>query len=92
MERRRVYRGLRRRPAPAVADALIAEVRAQFGDEEAAALLPACGAETVRALLPELEHVVSLERLVRRHAGVLLDRVRGRLAAAAPELRPRSRT
>jgi hypothetical protein len=89
MERRRVYRALRRRPAPAVADALIAEVRAQFGDAEAAALLPACGAETVRALLPDLEHAVSLGRLVRRHAGVLLDRVRERLAAAAPELRAR---
>ncbi|MGS2617459.1 hypothetical protein ACVCAH_23475 [Micromonospora sp. LZ34] len=89
MERRRVYRALRRRYAPAVADALISEVRAQFGDEEAAALLPACGADTVRALLPDLEHALNLERLVRRHPGPLLDRIRERLAAAPPELRGR---
>jgi hypothetical protein len=52
---------------PAVADTLVAAVRGQFGDEEAAAPLPACGAETVRALLPALEHAVNLDRLVRRH-------------------------
>ncbi|MEV0213200.1 hypothetical protein [Micromonospora sp. NPDC050695] len=86
IERRRIYRGLRRRYAPAVADALISEVRAQFGDEEAAALLPACGDETVRALLPDLEHALRLERLVRWHAVPLLERVRERLAAAPPEL------
>ncbi|MBB5110530.1 hypothetical protein FHU28_000369 [Micromonospora echinospora] len=89
MERRRVYRSLRRRYAPAVADLLISEVRAQFGDEEAAALLPGCGADTVRALLPDLEHALRLERLVRWHSGPLLDRVRERLAAAPPELRER---
>ncbi|MGC3862386.1 hypothetical protein ACPSM1_19635 [Micromonospora chersina] len=88
-DRRRVYRALRRRYAPAVADALIIDVRTQFGDEEAAALLPACGAETVRALLPDLEHALNPERLVRRHTGPLLDRVRERLAAATPELRGR---
>lgn len=88
-ERRRVYRVLRRGPVAGIADALIAEVRAVFGDEEAAALLPACGAETVRALLPDLEHAVVLERLVRRHPGPLLDRVRERLAAAPAEQRVR---
>ena len=85
MERRRVYRALRGRYTPAVADALITEVHAQFGDEEAAALLPACGADTVRALLPALEHALHLGRLVRRHRAPLLDRVRERLAAAPPE-------
>ncbi|GAA4259390.1 hypothetical protein GCM10022255_083800 [Dactylosporangium darangshiense] len=88
-ERRRVYRALRRRRAPAVADALIGKVRAQFGDEEAAALLPACGAETVRALLPDLEHALNLGRLVRWHPGPLLERVGERLAAATPQLRAR---
>ncbi|SCG39693.1 hypothetical protein [Micromonospora coxensis] len=88
-ERRRVYRALRRRPAPAVADPLITQVRAAFGDEEAATLLPACGADTVRALLPDLEHALDLERLVRRHPGPLLDRIRERLATAPPELRTR---
>jgi hypothetical protein len=88
-DRRRIYRALRRRHAPDVADALITAVRAEFGDEEAAALLPACGADTVRALLPGLEHAFNLERLVRWHPGPLLDRVRERLAAAPPELRAR---
>src|SRR5690348_12906621 len=59
-ERQRVYRALRRRHRPAVADALIVRVRAQFGDDEAAGLLPACGADTVRALLPDLEHALNL--------------------------------
>ncbi|MDR7326893.1 hypothetical protein J2S44_007143 [Catenuloplanes niger] len=88
-ERRRVYRALRRRFAPDVADALMPEVRARFGDDEAAALLPGCGTDTVRALLPALEHGVGLSRLVRRHAGVVLDRARERLAAAGPEERDR---
>ncbi|SIR29385.1 hypothetical protein [Micromonospora avicenniae] len=88
-ERQRVYRTLRRRRAPAVAEALISEVRAQFGDEEAAALLPACGADTVRELLPDLEHALNLERLVRWHSGPLLDRIRERLATAPTELRGR---
>jgi hypothetical protein len=87
VDRRLVYRLLRRRRAPGVADALIAVVRAEFGDLEAAALLPACGADTVRALLPGLEHAVSLDRLVRWHSGPLLDRVRERLAASPAELR-----
>ncbi|MBQ1049220.1 hypothetical protein KBX50_12195 [Micromonospora sp. C51] len=89
MERRRIYRALRRRRAPGVADALIGKVRAQFGDDEAAALLPACSAATVRALLPELEHALRLERLVRWHSGPLLDRVRERFAAASPVMRQR---
>lgn len=88
-ERRRIYRTLRRVRLPGVADALIAVVRAECGDEEAAALLPACGADTVRALLPELEHALNLERLVRHHPDPLLDRVRERLAAAPPESRAR---
>ncbi|GIM89607.1 hypothetical protein Ato02nite_014000 [Paractinoplanes toevensis] len=88
-ERRQVYRVLRRRHSPAVADVLIIEVRAAFGDEEAAALLPACGADTVRALLPDLEHALDAERLVRWHSGPLLDRVRERLAAASAQARGR---
>ncbi|WP_430783474.1 hypothetical protein [Actinoplanes sp. G11-F43] len=89
VERRRVYRALRRRHVPGVADALITVVRAEFGDEEAAALLPGCGADTVRALLPDLEHALHLERLVRWHPGPLLNRVRERLAEAPAELRGR---
>ncbi|MGC4897263.1 hypothetical protein [Micromonospora sp. DT31] len=85
--RRRVYRALRRRPAPIVADPLITEVRDRFGDHEAAALLPACGPETVRALLPDLEHALNPERLLRRHSDVVLARIGERLATALPELR-----
>ncbi|MFI5836208.1 hypothetical protein ACIA5A_21290 [Micromonospora sp. NPDC051300] len=88
-DRRRFYRALRRRPAPALADALITEVRDRFGDDEAAALLPACGPDTVRASLPDLEHALDLERLVRWHPEALLARTRERLAAAPAELRAR---
>lgn len=62
-----------------LADALMTEVCARFGDEEASGLLPACGAGTVRALLPELEHALKFERLVRWHSGPLLERVGERL-------------
>ncbi|MDR7275166.1 hypothetical protein J2S41_001944 [Catenuloplanes atrovinosus] len=86
-DRRRIHRALRRHPRPETADALIAEIRARFGDHEAAALLPACGPDTVRALLPELEHAIRPVRLVRRHPGPLLDRVRERLGAATAEER-----
>ncbi|MDW3847051.1 hypothetical protein NMK34_10595 [Micromonospora sp. BRA006-A] len=87
--RRRVYRALRRNPAPAVADALIIGVRERFGDHEAAALLPACGPETVRAWLPDLEHALNPERLMRTHSDIVLARTGERLAAAPPETRGR---
>ncbi|MBB4956322.1 hypothetical protein FHR38_000055 [Micromonospora polyrhachis] len=89
MERRRIYRTLRRLNAPEIADALLSEVRSHYGDEEAAALLPACSPATIRALLPELEHALNLERLVNRHPGLVLDRAGERLAQATPELRDR---
>ncbi|WP_229830517.1 hypothetical protein [Actinoplanes ianthinogenes] len=84
-DRRRVYRTLRARPTPAIADALIRDVQARFGDDEAAALLPACGAETVRELLPDLAHATRLAALVRHHPAVFVDYVAATLAAAAPE-------
>lgn len=88
-ERRLVYRFLRRRRTPAVADAMIARVREEYGDEEAALLLPGCGEDTVRALLPDLEHALRPASLVRWHSGPLLDRVRERLASASPDDRGR---
>ena len=87
-ERRRLYRALRRLRRPEVADGLIAEVREHRGDAEAAMVLPACGPATVRALLPDLEHLVSPEALGRRHPALLLDRAAERLAAAPAEDRP----
>jgi hypothetical protein len=86
-ERRRIYRALRRLAAPATADALIGEIRARYGDAEAAAVLPACGPETVRALLPDLAYALDPDRLVGRHAGPLLDHVEGRLAESGPQIR-----
>nr|MDT0663333.1 hypothetical protein [Micromonospora sp. DSM 115978] len=87
MERRRIYRTLRRLNSPAIADAMIGQIRTRYGDSEAAAVLPACGPETVRALLPELAYAVNLGALIPRHAGILLDHVERRLAEAEPEIR-----
>ncbi|MDI6100827.1 hypothetical protein QLQ12_19635 [Actinoplanes sp. NEAU-A12] len=87
VDRRRIYRVLRRLRRPAVADALIIEVLAAHGPAEAAALLPGCSAETVRTMLPDLEHVVNLSAVARTHQDVVHDRVRERLAAAKPEHR-----
>ena len=89
MDRRRVYRVLRRLPAPGAADALIAGVRAEYGDDEAAALLPACSEAVARSLLPALEHAADLEALMHRHPGVVLERAESRLAGAVPEVRDR---
>ncbi|MCW3842853.1 hypothetical protein ONA70_22390 [Micromonospora yasonensis] len=89
MERRRIYRLLRRLKAPATADALITRVRAEYGDDEAAAVLPACSAPVVRSLLPELEHAADIGALMRRHPGLVLERAEARLAAATPEVRDR---
>ncbi|MFI1993703.1 hypothetical protein [Actinoplanes sp. NPDC020271] len=85
VDRRRIHRTLRSASAPLVADALIGEIRAHFGDEEAAALLPACGASTVRALLPGLAHAAHLVVVARRHPLVFADYATGILAATAPE-------
>jgi hypothetical protein len=89
VERRRIYRLLRRLKASAAADALVAGVRAEYGDDEAAAVLPACSAPVVRSLLPELEHAADIGALMRRHPGLVLERVEARLAAATPEVRDR---
>ncbi|WP_250008703.1 hypothetical protein [Actinoplanes sp. M2I2] len=86
-DRRRAYRTLRRLDDTATADALIGEVREHFGDEEAAALLPACGPSVVRAALPDLEFAANLEVVARRHPDLLLARAGERLAAAPIENR-----
>ena len=51
-----IYRGVRRAGRADLADALIDDVRARFGDREAAALLVSCGQSTVERLLAELWH------------------------------------
>ncbi|WBB95005.1 hypothetical protein O7543_00960 [Solwaraspora sp. WMMA2080] len=80
--RRAAYRTLRAARRADLADALIDPVRARFGDGEAAVLLPACGADTVARLLPELSYaVVNGAALARRHPTVLLDFAQTQLAA-----------
>ncbi|MEU4428977.1 hypothetical protein AB0F81_50925, partial [Actinoplanes sp. NPDC024001] len=88
-DRHLIYRTVRAGRVPAVADALLPRVRERFGDTEAAALLPGCGAGTVRRLLPELDHATNLTALAERHPGPLLDHVTAVLEAAGPALRSR---
>ncbi|WJK38044.1 hypothetical protein O7608_16055 [Solwaraspora sp. WMMA2056] len=80
--RRTAYRTLRAARRADLADALIDPVRARYGDGEAAVLLPACGADTVARLLPELSYAIANgTALARRHPTVLLDFAQTQLAA-----------
>ncbi|GAB3011922.1 hypothetical protein GCM10023080_093360 [Streptomyces pseudoechinosporeus] len=57
-----------------LADRLIDGLRRDWGDAEAARLLPGCSADTIARLLPELFHAVTgWRQLARRHPGALLD-------------------
>lgn len=58
----------------ALADRLLDGLRQDWGDAEAARLLPGCTPQTVTRLLPELFHAFGGWRaLARRHPGILLD-------------------
>ncbi|GGT98952.1 hypothetical protein GCM10010177_67630 [Actinomadura citrea] len=75
--RRALYRTLRHSRRAALADRLLPDVRARWGDREAAAILPACTSETVARSLPDLEHAVTGWRaLAARHPGAFLARGR----------------
>ncbi|MEV0665895.1 hypothetical protein ACIBI3_36795 [Actinomadura luteofluorescens] len=75
--RRAFYRTLRHSRRAPLADRLLPDVRARWGDREAAALLPACTSETAARLLPDLEHAVTAWRaLAGRHPGAFLARGR----------------
>ncbi|MBB4750710.1 hypothetical protein [Actinoplanes lobatus] len=87
VDRRRLYRRVRRLRRPDLADRLIRDVLTYHGPREAAAVLPACGADTVRELLPTLEHLVNMAALARRHPTPVHERFRERLAAAEPARR-----
>ncbi|MFD7840850.1 hypothetical protein [Streptomyces sp. NPDC059761] len=79
-----VFRGSRRELAQRLAPVL----RAEWGDAEAASLLPACGPEFVSALLPELAHAVThWVRLGRCHPGPVLDQAAAELAELPENLR-----
>ena len=85
--RRDVTRHLAAGRRPALADLLIARVRATWGEREAARLLPGCGTDTVRRLLPGLFHAVpGWNSLARRHPVLLLDALEADLAGQ-PEAR-----
>ncbi|MET7905355.1 hypothetical protein ABZS86_29365 [Streptomyces sp. NPDC005355] len=72
----------------ALADRLIEPLRERWGDGEAARLLPGCGAETVKRLLPGLFHAVRGWRpLVSRHPVAVLDEAARQLTALPVALR-----
>ncbi|MGW4749850.1 hypothetical protein ACWEPR_34175, partial [Streptomyces sp. NPDC004290] len=61
---------------PALAERLALRVRAEYGDRDAARLLPGCSTEFTARLLPELAGVLAFEdwsTLAVRHPGAVLD-------------------
>ncbi|MEV6751472.1 hypothetical protein [Streptomyces sp. NPDC051214] len=72
--RRQLLRAIVAGRRTALADRVIEPLRRQWGDAEAARLLPGCSGPVVERLLPGLFHAVRGWRpLARRHAGALLD-------------------
>ncbi|MFD0549133.1 hypothetical protein ACFQ0X_08065 [Streptomyces rectiviolaceus] len=83
--RRQLLRAIVAGRRTALADRVIGPLRSEWGDGEAARLLPGCSDPVVERLLPGLFHAVRGWRpLVKRHAGVLLD-VAARELGALPE-------
>ncbi|MFD5630718.1 hypothetical protein [Streptomyces sp. NPDC127072] len=71
-----------------LADRLVDTLRANWGEAEAARLLPGCAAQTVARLLPELFHAVTgWKTLGRRHPGTLLDTAERELSALPEAMR-----
>ncbi|MFG2040356.1 hypothetical protein [Dactylosporangium sp. NPDC048998] len=88
--RLKLYHAIRRRWRTDLADAFVDEVRARYGDDEAATLLPACGAATVARLLPDLGYALGgLTAIARRHPGLVLDLAARELAELSGEERAR---
>ncbi|QDQ14696.1 hypothetical protein [Streptomyces spectabilis] len=86
--RRRILRVLAAGRRTALADRLVDGVRRDWGDAEAARLLPGCSEDVVVRLLPEVLHAVrGPSVLAKRHHGVLLDVVTRELTAAPEALR-----
>ncbi|WP_017587022.1 hypothetical protein [Nocardiopsis ganjiahuensis] len=78
--RRALYRTLFQGRRSALADTLLPRVRREYGDSEAAALLPACTSDTVARHLPALDHAFrSWRRLARRHPDLLADHLAERV-------------
>lgn len=71
-----------------LAQALVLRLREEWGDREAAALLPVCGPEFTARMLPQLaDSVTDWARLALRHPGPVLDQAESELAALPAELR-----
>lgn len=86
--RRELLRALFTARRTALADRLVDGLRRDWGDTEAARLLPACSPETVARLLPELFHAVTgWNSLAKRHAKTLLDVLERELDALPEALR-----
>ncbi|MFG2330769.1 hypothetical protein ACGFMM_14200 [Streptomyces sp. NPDC048604] len=72
----------------ALADRLVDALRDAWGDAEAARLLPGCGPDTVRRLLPGVFHAVpGWTALVKRHPQAVADAAERELAALPAGLR-----
>ncbi|MQY07764.1 hypothetical protein [Actinomadura macrotermitis] len=79
--RRAFYQAVRKWHRAGLAEALIERTGERWGAAEAAALLPACGEDTVRRRLPGLADAVPNWRtLGRAHPGPVLDHAEGTLA------------
>ncbi|GAB2840656.1 hypothetical protein GCM10027176_50600 [Actinoallomurus bryophytorum] len=83
-----LYRAVRRHRRTDLAEDLVAPVGERWGDREAAALLPACGAEVVERLLPGLAYAVpNWSTLGHVHPGPVLDHAERELADLPRQLR-----
>ncbi|MGW0727972.1 hypothetical protein [Streptomyces mirabilis] len=86
--RRELLRAIVAGRRTALADRLLPGLWRDWGDAEAARLLPGCAPETVARLLPELFHAVTgWKTLAKRHPGTLLDVAEGELAELPEALR-----
>ncbi|WP_426405137.1 hypothetical protein ACN9M0_37930 [Streptomyces sp. R-07] len=75
---------------PALAERLVLRVRTEYGEEDAARLLPGCSTEFTARLLPELAGALAFEdwsTLAVRHPVAVLDHVERELTALPERLR-----
>ncbi|MEU3304247.1 hypothetical protein ABZ729_31185 [Streptomyces sp. NPDC006678] len=77
---------------PALAERLVLRVRTEYGDQDAARLLPGCSTEFTARLLPELAGALAFEdwsTLAVRHPVAVLDHTERELAGLPERLRDR---
>ena len=81
-----VYRALRRHSGTELATALLAPVREQFGDREAAQVLPSCSPGVVAKELPTLAHAVgNWTTIARRHPAAFLTHAEAAAVSATSD-------